>query len=141
MNVDLEAEAKAAAEAAAAATGKKKKKGKGKKKKGQPEPPPRDLIYVHHDPSAPIPAEGREYMMLLESLSQQDARLAKALAAASDDVDVFPDLLARAKVEKERLGADLQKAVAEDEERRRKEEIARAKAAKKKGKKGKKKKK
>ena len=143
VNVDLEAEAKAAAEAAAAATGKKKKKGKGKgkKKKGQPEPPPRDLIYVHHDPSAPIPAEGREYMVLLESLSQQDARLAKALAAASDDVDVFPDLLARAKVEKERLGADLQKAVAEDEERRRKEEIARAKAAKKKGKKGKKKKK
>jgi|EP01043_Picozoa_sp_COSAG02_P026283 ankyrin repeat protein len=141
VRVDLKAEAAAAAEAAVGKGSKKKKgKGKGKKKKG-PEPPPRDFIYVHHDPAAPNPEEGREYTILLESLTQQDARLAKALAAAGDDVDVFPDLLARAKVEKERLGVDLQKAVAEDEERRRKEEIARAKAAKKAKKKGKGKKK
>ena len=60
------------------------------------------------------------------------------MAAAGDDVDVFPELLARAKVDKEQLGAALQKAVAEDEERRRKEEIAAAKAAKKAGKRKKK---
>ena len=137
VRVDLEAEAKAAAEAAAAG-GKKKKKGKGKSKKKAPEPPPRDFVYVHHDPAASNPEEGREYTVLLESLTQQDARLAKALAAAGDDVDVFPELLARAKVDKEQLGAALQKAVAEDEERRRKEEIAAAKAAKKAGKRKKK---
>jgi len=81
VGVDLEAEAKAAAEALAAMAGKKKKKGGGKKKgkKGAPEPPPRDLIYVHHDPAAPNPVEGREYTVLLESLSQQDGRLGKAL--------------------------------------------------------------
>lgn len=84
VDVDLEAEAKAAAEALAAMAGKKKKKGgekKGKKgKKGAPEPPPRDLIYVHHDPTAPNPKGGREYTVFLESLSRQNERLIKALA-------------------------------------------------------------
>ena len=33
---------------------------------------------------------------LLESLSDRDSRLANALSAASDDIDVFPELLTRA---------------------------------------------
>ena len=66
--------------------GGKKKKGK----KGAPEPPPRALIYIHHDPAKAWPPEegeemeGREFTVLLESLTFRDTRLARALAAASD---------------------------------------------------------
>ena len=83
-------------------------------------------------------------MLAVDSRNASDILLGLVwnVQAASDDVDVFPELLNTAKYAKEKLGAELQKAVAEDEERRRKEEAARAKAAKKKGKgKGKKKKK
>ena len=68
----------------------KKKKGKGGKKKGKKAaaPPPRDFIYVHSNPL-------KEYFSLLESLQARQNRLTKALAAASDDVDVHPTLLAK----------------------------------------------
>jgi hypothetical protein len=68
----------------------KKKKGKGGKKKGKKgaAPPPRDFIYIHSNPM-------KEFFSLLESLQARDNRLTKALAAASDDVDVHPNLLAK----------------------------------------------